>query len=128
MARLSVTRLLDTAKLLATTAGSQLTDLIEYTNNTFSEVIRALRNGLTFRDNFDAFEREFSLKHDTEGPVFTNSRTPRGIFVMQVVSGMYAGQVAWRIDERAQVLVKPTFSPTPAAGSETQTVRLLITF
>ena len=63
--KLTITRVLETAKVLATEAGQQIGDFISYMAEFVDQVVRALRNGLTFKDNFDCEVRLVSLLHNT---------------------------------------------------------------
>lgn len=129
MAKLSITRLPDTAKLLATNAGQELSDLIDYVNQMASEVIRALRGGLTLSENVACKFFEVSLKHDTANVVSTDGRTPVGLFVVKVGSLTYGvDSLSWWIDSDSKLQVKPFYKPVPPSAEVSQKVTLVILF
>mgnify|MGYP006933461297 CR=1 FL=1 len=51
--KLSIARVLETSKYLATDAGKQLEEFVTFVSDLSEQMIRSLRNGLTLRDNFD---------------------------------------------------------------------------
>lgn len=63
MALFTITRLLDISADLATQAGQQLATTLAYLSEFVEQTARSLRQGLTFRDNFDASVRITALKH-----------------------------------------------------------------
>ena len=57
MAKISVSKIFELSKYLATKSGQELKDALIYLSE-FAEVsLRTLRNGLTFRDNFDSLTK-----------------------------------------------------------------------
>lgn len=84
--KITVARLLETGKLLATKSGQELADLINYVNDTTAEFARVLRGGLSYADNFNCIVRTYSIKHNTEQIIFTDNKIPFGIQVQKVVS------------------------------------------
>lgn len=124
--KLSVTRLLETAKLLQTEAGKQLSELIDYTNNTFEQLIRALRNGLTFGDNFNAKVSTVELTNNVYQAVNTDGKTPIGIFCVRVVStSVGMDSLAWYVNDKGSTQVNMTFTGAPTTA---QKVVLIILF
>src|SRR3954469_1335808 len=86
--KLSIPKLLDTSRLLTTQAGQQLEELVTYVSVTFSQIIQALRNGLTYADNFDCLIQTVSLSHNTPQVINrgTATKTITGVVPTQVVS------------------------------------------
>ncbi len=125
MAKLSVTRLLETSRMLATEAGKQLVELIEYVNSTSSEIIRSLRNGLTFQDNFDALVSTVEVKDDIDTAINTNQRTPSMIIIGRNQSGLKVDSFGWSVDTSGVVTIKVKFLPT---ATSVQRLTLLIIF
>jgi hypothetical protein len=129
MAKLSVTRLFDATKVLSTKAGEELADLIDYVNTTTSEIIRALRNGLTFSDNFACITPTVSLKHDTEQVISTDGKTPVNVLVGKVgVAKFSVDRFGWYINSSNQLVCKIFYSPVPSSTEDTQSVNLIILF
>lgn len=118
MAKLTVSRLLETSRLLATQAGQQLSELITYTNDTTEQIIRALRQGLTVDDNFNALSATLSLQHNTEQIVDTSGRTPSYVIVGRVVSSSVGVDAfTWYIDNNNRLVVKVGFTtPVPTSA------------
>ena len=126
MAKISVTRLLETAKLLATEAGSQLAELIDYTNNTFEQIIRALRNNLSFADNFNAKVATVELTHNVNQVINADGKTPTGILPSRVFSTTTGiDSFAWYVSDKGEVNAKATFTGAPTTA---QKVVLIILF
>lgn len=113
--KLSINRLLDISKLATTEAGKQLRELLEYTSSMAEQVLRALRNQLTFEDNFLAEIRTVTLAHDTEQVVEFATRQPTGMLVRRVVdTTSVLDGFNWYINEDGNAIVKALFSPTPS--------------
>lgn len=117
MAKLQISKVLETSKLLATQAGQQLSELITFTNDMSEQVVRALRQGLTFDDNFKALSATISVTHNTEQIVETNNRTPVYVLPARVVSSTVGiDAFTWFIDNSNRLVVKVGFtSPAPTA-------------
>jgi hypothetical protein len=115
--KLTAARLLETGKLLGTKAGKELADLIAYVNDTSDEIIRALRQGLTFADNFNCQVTKYSISNDTEQIIFTNGKTPIGIIPIKVVS-MSTGvdEFAWWVGNDNQTRIKVGLTGAPSAS------------
>lgn len=124
--KITVNRLLETAKLLQTEAGKQLTDLIEYTNTAFEQLIRALRNGLTFSDNINCKISLVELTHGVLQAVNADGKSPVGIIPQRVVSTTTGiDSFIWYIDQSGKLQVKANFVGSP---TEVQRVSLIILF
>jgi hypothetical protein len=126
MAKLSIQRLLEVSKLLATDAGKQLEEALTFLNDVSDQVLRALRNGLTFQDNFNCLVTEATLKHDTETQISTSGKRPSGVIPLRVLSttsGIDA--TTWFLNNQGQLTVKIKFSDAP---TESRKVQLLILF
>jgi hypothetical protein len=124
--KITLSRLLETAKLLQTEAGQQLSDLIEYVNTGFEQIVRALRNGLTFGDNFNCKIATIDLTHNTLQAVNSDSKTPIGIIPIRTLSTTTGvDSFIWYIDQGGQLQVKAGFVGSP---SGVQKVTLIILF
>lgn len=115
MAKLSVSRLLDSSKLLQTAAGQQLQELITFINDISDQVIRALRQGLTFQDNIKCITPTVSLKHDTEQRVnYDDSRQIFGLLPVRCISTTTGiDGFLWYINASNQLIVKAEFIGAP---------------
>lgn len=124
--KITVSRLLETAKLLQTEAGQQLSELIDYVNTGFEQIVRALRNGLTFSDNVNCKVSTVDLTHNVEQVVNSDSKTPFGIIPIRTLSTTTGiDSLAWYIDTSGRLVVKAGFTGAP---SGVQKVTLIILF
>lgn len=116
--KLSVSKLLDTSKLLTSQAGQQLQELINYTSQTFSQVISALRNGLSYQDNFDCLIQRVSLTHNTSqvinrGPL---TKSVIGVVPMQTISTTTCvTALVWYMDSGNNLVVVPQLLGAPSS-------------
>jgi hypothetical protein len=88
--KVTITRLLETSKLLATKVGQEIPDFFSYMSDFVEQVTRALRGGLSFADNFNCEVRTISLKHNT----------PQVLEVTKPVTGM----IPTRLQSRAYLI------------------------
>ena len=84
--KVSLSRLLETSKFLATEVGKQIPDFIQYVADLGENVIRALQNNLTFSDNFKCKTSTLSLKHNVPQPVNTDGKQVFGLIPMRAIS------------------------------------------
>lgn len=120
--KISISRLLETSKFLATEPGQALSDFIQYVAELAENVIRALQNNLTFADNFNCKVTTLSLKHNVEQVVNTNAKRPMGILPMQAVSSTTGvDSLIWYVNNSGQVVIKVGF-----VGAPTTTVDLVV--
>ena len=64
--KLFINRIIETSRFLSTDAGQQLTDFINYMADLAEQVVRTLRNGLTFGDNFSCSISDVELRSATQ--------------------------------------------------------------
>ena len=127
MTQIKVSRLIEVGKILTTKAGQDLADFVQYVADLAEQVVRALRNGLTFSDNMDATFKTVSLVSGTTAAVNVGTRRPVGIWPVQVVSTAHGwDSFHWYIDGSGQAQVVMTFTSTP--GSTPLSVVLLIVY
>ena len=126
MAKLSIQRLLEASKLKATEAGQQLGELIDFVNTMADQLVRALRNGLTFQDNFNCLVSTLELKDGISSVVNTGGKRPYGIIPIRVVSESESvASLVWSIDQSDQTNVTVSFTGSP---TEKQLVTVIILF
>jgi hypothetical protein len=126
MAKITISRIFETSKILATEPGQILQDFINYMSQLAEQTLRNLRNGLTFTDNFDCLVSTVALSDGVDQVVNTSGRQPSGILPLRVVSTAYgADSFAWYIDETGATHVTMTFTNSP---TKAQNVVLLILF
>lgn len=125
MAKLSISRLPETSKLLATKSGQELQDLISYVNDLADQTLRAIRQGLTLQDNFKCEIVTATLTQDTEQVInYTKTDSIVWVVMLRVFStSIGIDGLAWWKDNSNQLVVKPKFTGSP---TEAQTVSLAI--
>jgi hypothetical protein len=122
--KLTITRVLETAKVLATEAGQQIGDFISYMAEFVDQVVRALRNGLTFKDNFDCEVRLVSLLHNT-AQIVSSTRTVTGIIPVRLVrQDLMLRDFGWYYDDNGRLTVKASFDADPGNAVDVQLVML----
>lgn len=117
--KLSLPKLLETSRLLGTQAGQQLQELIEYVSSTLSQIIQSLRNGLTFRDNFDCLIQTVTLTHNNSQVINRGStaKTVTGVTAMQTISTTTAvTALVWYLDSSNSLVVVPQFLGAPTSA------------
>lgn len=106
--------MLETSKFLATQAGQELNDLIVYLGDFAEQTIRALRNGLTFADNFNCKIIAAQMVHGVPTSIDTERKTPIGVLCTT------GGQISWVLDDKG-VLNVAHYSPGAYAQATTAT-------
>src|SRR5258706_14299937 len=120
MAKLSVTRLVETSRMLRTQAGQDLADLLTFVNDIADQTIRALRQKLTYGDNFDCSVQTVSLIHNTEQVISFDATRILGEVRMRRVVSRTGGiqRLIYFINNNKQFILKATFNPTPTRAFE----------
>lgn len=123
MAKLSISRIFETSKLLATKSGKELSELITYTSELAEQVLRILRNGVTLSDNIDCKVVTYSLSNGTPQEINTDGRTPIGIHIIRTISSSYGWtSTNWYLNDRGAVILTVGFTNSPTAAVETTLV------
>lgn len=117
MAKLSISRLLETSKLLSTKAGQELQEALTYLNDLADQVLRALRQGLTFEDNFKCKVVTVTLQNDVEQVVFSDQQQIFGVLPIRAISTQYGiASSLWFKNNNNELVVKIGFSGSPTAA------------
>jgi len=120
MAKINITRIFDTARALATKPGQELSDFVTYTAEAFAQIIQALRNGLTFADNFNALVIEPEITHGQPQVLNVGTKTPTDILLTRVFSLTNPVQnFSWGYNASGQLVILANF-----VGSPTSVVRI----
>jgi len=128
MAKITLSRLFEVSKYLTTTAGQELKDALIYISEFVEVTTRSLRNGLTFRDNFDTRLKEITIRPDVETIVLTEERRRvKEVVIRRAVDATYyvIDNFGWKYNNSGDVVIKVGFTGSPAA---TQDIRLEIMF
>lgn len=123
--KITLTRVLETSKILATKVGQEIPDFFNYMAEFVEQVVRALRNGLTFRDNFDCDVKVAKLLHNIP-QVISSTRQVTGIIPLRIVSQTATlRDFGWYYDENNRLTVKVGFDADPNSSID---VILLLLF
>jgi hypothetical protein len=118
MAKITIARLLETSKLLATEAGQQLSELITYMSDLSEQVLRTLNNNVTIRDNLSAKISQVSLKHNTEQVLNTDGKYPIWVAPARVISNVVGvDDFHWYINSANDVIVRVGFTGGPPSST-----------
>lgn len=118
MAKITISRLFETSKILATKSGQELSDFVNYVAELAEQTLRNLRNGLTFQDNFNCLVSSVKLSQATNTVINTGGKQPIGIIPIRVVSSsLTIDSFGWFIDTKGQVNVNVRYSGTPVVDA-----------
>lgn len=124
--KITLTRVLEISKILATDIGQKIPDFFNYMAEFVEQMVRSLRNGLTFQDNFDCSERIVKLLHNTP-QVISSTRAVRAIQIQRVYSQTVSWTaLSWYYDDQGNLTIKLGLDPDP--GTSTIDVMILILF
>lgn len=114
--KVTITRLLETSKLLSTKVGQEIPDFLNYMGEFVEQVIRALRNGLSFADNHDCAIKTVGLRHNV-AQVIEVPKTVSGILPTRVVSQTaLLRDFGWYYDNQGRLTVKAGFDSDPGSS------------
>lgn len=118
MAKITISRIFETTKALATQAGNDLNEFVTFSAQFAEITIRALRNGLTADDNFDCEIKTLKLTQGSVTEVNVGKRRPREIRQRRLLNTAYmlSRPIAWGFTAKGNVYVSAEFTPTPPAG------------
>ena len=123
MAKITISRVFESSKAIATEAGKQLTEFITYCTDVSEQTLRALRNGLTFQDNVNCLVPDVSVKHNVPQVINTNGKAPWGVLVAK--AAMPITSFYWKLVDNGSTQVTIQFLGTPVTE---QAVTLIILF
>ena len=109
MAKFTVTRLLETAQILATPVGQAIPGFFDYMADFVQQTAKALRLGLTFADNFACEVKTVSLTNNT-AQIISASKVVTGIIPVRVISqSIGLDSFAWYYDDNGRLTVRARF-------------------
>lgn len=122
--KITLTRVLETGKILATDVGQKIPDFFQYMGEFVEQVVRTLRNGLTFQDNFDCVVKKLTLIHDTPQAIEV-PKTASKIDVQRVYSqtSICTG-FGWYYDVQGNLTVVAKFDPVPDSSLDVSIIVL----
>lgn len=115
--KLTIGKLLESSRYLATEVGQQIPDFFVFMSDLTDQVVRALRNGLTFQDNFDAEIRTTSVTHNTAQVVVPRKpgAAVQGIIPLRLVSQTHGiDSFAWYYDPQGRLTIRVGITSAPA--------------
>lgn len=130
MAKVNISRLFEVSRYLATPAGQQLKDALEYISSFATETVRNLKQGLTFGDNFDAEIKFISVLPNVETVIMpTKKGIVTQVMVRRVVDNVYyvIDSYGWKYNPSGDVVVKFGFTGSPPSTTAIN-VELIIFF
>jgi hypothetical protein len=120
MAKLSISRLLETSKMLSTKAGQELQEALQYLNDLADQTLRALRQGLTYNDNFKCEIMTATLKHNVEQKINYNGQQISEVRVQRTISTQYGyDSMLWYRNNSNELIVKVGFTGAPTGTVDT---------
>lgn len=122
--KLTITRVFETAKILASETGQQISDMVNYLAEFVDQVVRALRNGLTFADNFDCQIKTVSLTHDVAQIVSSDRKVTGMIPIRCIRQDLMLAEFGWYYDDNGRLTVKASFDADPGNAVDVQLVML----
>ena len=124
--KLNIPRIFEKSKVLSTEAGQQVQELVDFVADFTEQMIRAMRNQITFADNMDAIVSEVTVPDQAETIVYTGNKTPMGIVVLKVMDKDYGVDAfRWYIDDSNQTKIWIKYTSVP---SRSVNIRLAIHF
>ncbi len=117
MANFNISKLFEVSRYLATPAGQQLKDALEYLSSFVTETVRNLKQGLTFADNFASEIKLASIQSGLETTIMPSKPTTSVSQVMlrRVVDNVYysVDSFGWKYGPAGNLVVKVVFSGSP---------------
>lgn len=122
--KLTITRVLETSKILAGEIGQAIPEFFNFMAEFVDQVIRALRNGLNFRDNFDCQIKIVSLRHDTS-QIVSADRQVEGVIPIRVVrQGIMLRDFGWWYDDNNRLTMRASYDTNPQSAVDVLVVIL----
>lgn len=124
--RISFAQLFDVALLAGSKIAQDITPFIDFCNKGFDEIVRALKNQLTFADNFKCQIIEAKLKHGEQAKLKLKEANVFGVIPVRTnVSTNSVASLNFSVDQEQQLLVTPGFA---VATNVEYTVTLVVLF
>ncbi len=130
MAKITLSRIYELSRYLATKAGQELEGPLTYLSEFAELTLRNLRNGLTFADNLDCETKQVIVRHNTEATVSVSARKrATRIYVDRAIDQTYyvVEGFGWKFNSSGEIVIKITFAGPPASSVDIP-VQLVIHF
>lgn len=120
MSKINLGAIFEISKALATEAGQQLAEPLDFLAEFGEQSLRALNRGLTFRDNFDGDFKTVDLTHGVN-QVVSVSKNPVDIWVTRTFTKTaFCTNFGWYIDDDSRLIVNASFVGAPTAAITTR--------
>lgn len=107
--KISLSTLVDISVALQTKAGQELSQFIQYSQQTFGELILAVKGNLTLEDNIRGTLKTVELVHGTPVTVGNLGSNIIGISAMRVLHPSDACTLNWYVSQKGEVVVTAYF-------------------
>ena len=125
MAKINISRIFEISRMLATDAGRQLQPALIFLAELSEQSLRALKNGLTLRENFKGEFKVVSLTHNVD-QVVSVTQVPTDVFVGRAfTTSSHVDWFGWYMNADNNLVVNAGFVGSPSAKID---VRLDILF
>lgn len=118
MAKVTVTKLFEYARVASTQGGKDLKEFIDFVNQNFEQVVSALVSKLSLKDNFKGEELSLTLTHAKETVANVNGSSVIGVQMMRVVTDGSTLEaltsLAWYITSDNKLALTPYFRTADA--------------
>ncbi len=119
VAKVTIGKLIDTGKILATKTGKDIADFVEYMSQLADITIRNLQQGLTYRENFACQTLNVNLREGVPQVINADKGRPTEVRVIRFYNTSYAlSSWVWYFDGNGRCTVKATFTGTPTATTD----------
>jgi hypothetical protein len=109
MAKLTISRIFESSKTLATKTGQEIREFVQYTCDVAEQTLRALRNGLTFQDNLKCLLKTASVTHNIPLAIDIENKSPYGILIFKITADSTANAgytgFAWYLNSAGQLVI-----------------------
>jgi len=115
--KLTTNRNFETSKVLETKAAQEtgIKDFIQFCSDAFSQIISALRNGLSFEDNMRCFSQQVDLTTGVGQEINTNGKTPLHAWISKPSYAYPLKSFGWKINDNGKLQVIATMDNSPTA-------------
>jgi hypothetical protein len=121
--KLTVVAAYEASKALAVKSGQELKDFITYVTDALRQIVQALRNALTFEDNFNCQVLTVAVKNSTAQEINTGLRTPKHLICTRSFDSRYpVDSFFWEVNDENRVEVTVGFSGSPGTTAITLTL------
>ena len=124
--KLTISSIFDFATVATSKAAQELTTFIDFVNRLTDEVVKALRNRLTFADNFQGQQVVVELVHGVESKIAIDRPQVLGVLHLKTSSTAdVLTSMVTSVNQEGQLVILPNFK---LASSTKLNVTLFILF